>query len=260
MGNVDVLSDSDRALLSTIVDGKPVTNLQSSSGKYRELVTGILLQYADSEMAGGVGFAGALSLAPSLLEKTALAKIAYEKLNLADRTYQLVAQTGINIDKYIASHCWDARLGRTATLGYKRISADKRLNSLHFPIQGWADLAVFTYLMAGVACIQLEDFCSSSFEPWSQLAEAHLPIEESHREFGLNALRRASKFEQELSSIRLSVCYWYDKVLACCGPPSSDRNSLFLEFKLKASKNEDIAIRWQHEVANALAEINVSVG
>ncbi len=260
MGTVDVLSESDRALLATIVEGKSVTNLQNSSSKYRELVIGILLQYADSEMAGGVGFAGALSLAPSLAEKTALAKIAYEKLALADKTYQLAAQTGINMDKYIASHCWDARLARSASLGYKRISADKRLNALHFPIQSWSDLAVFTYMMASVACLQLEDFCSSSFEPWAELASAHLPVEKSHKDFGLNALKKASHSDSELAAIKLSLAYWYDKVLACCGPPASDRNALFQEFKLKASKNEDIAKRWQAEVSASFAEMNVTLG
>lgn len=260
METAHVLSDSDRALLSTIMDGKLVTNLQNSSSKYKELTTAILLQYADSEMAGGVGFSSVLSLAPTLSEKTALAKIAYEKLALADKTYQLVAQTGINIDKYIASHCWEARLGRTAALGYKRISADKRLNALHFPLQSWTDLVVFTYMMASVACIQLEDFCSSSFEPWSQLARDHLPIEKSHRDFGLSALRRASTDDNELSSIRLSVSYWYGKVLACCGPPSSDRNALFLEFQLKASRNEEIAKRWQNEVTATFDELKINAG
>lgn len=260
MGTVDVLSESDRALLSTIIEGKSVLNLQDSSSKYKELVIGILLQYADSEMAGGAGFAEALSLAPSLAEKTALAKIAYEKLALADKTYQLAGQTGINIDKYIASHCWDARLGRSASLGYKRISADKRLNALHFPIQSWPDLAVFTYMMASVACFQLEDFCSSSFEPWAQLASSHLPIEKSHKEFGLNALKGAALLDADLAAIKLSVAYWYDKVRACCGPPASDRNALFLEFKLKTSKNEDIAKRWQSEVSAAFSELNVVLG
>lgn len=259
METVSALSESDRSLLAGISEGKSVTNLQTSSSKYRELVIGILLQCADSEMAGGLGFAAALSLPPSLAEKTALARIAYEKLTLADKTYQLAAQTGINIDKYIASHCWEARLGRSAVLEYKRISADKRLNALHFSIECWSDLIVFTYMMASVACLQLEDFCSSSFEPWSELASTHLPIEKSHKEFGLSALRKASHSESELTAIRLSFNYWYEKVLACCGPPSSVRNALFLGFKLKASKNEDIAKRWQAEMAETFANLNVIV-
>lgn len=259
MGTVDALSESDQALLAGIAEGQSVTNLQNCSSKYRELVTGILLQCADSEMAGALGFAAALSLPPSLAEKTALARIAYEKLALAEKTYELAGQTGINIDKYIASHCWEARLGRSASLGYKRISADKRLNALHFPIQSWSDLAVFTYMMSSVACLQLEDFCSSSFQPWSALASVHLPIEKSHKEFGLAALKKLMQSESELGAIKLSFNYWSDKVLACCGPPSSERNSLFLGFKLKASKNEDIANRWRAEMSAVFAGLIVQL-
>lgn len=253
----EALSADDRGLLERISHGESVLTLQESSGKYRELSTGILLQYADSEMSGGAGYARAVSMAPSLAERVALAKITYEKLSLAQKTYELVAQTGINIDKYIASHCWEARLERNVSLGYRRTSADKRVNALMYPLQGWSDLAMFTYLMASMACLQLGDFSKSSFKPWAILAGNHLPVESAHRDFGLDCIEKLSSNEHELGQLQLSMRYWYEKVLVCFGPPNSERNSQYLEFGLKTSRNEDLSNRWETEICATLSRFGI---
>lgn len=252
------LTEEDRRLLQQIGSGSAVSNLQSSSKKYRELATGILLQYADSEMSGAAGYAQVLPCAPGLKERVALARIMHEKLSLAQRTYDLAAQTGISIDKYVSSHCWESRLQRKVALGYRRGAADKRVNALMYPMEGWADLCVFTYLMASMACLQLDDFRKSSFEPWANLAAEHLPVEESHREFGLDSLRALSASEPDLGLLRLSLRYWFDKVKACFGPPHSERNALYLEFGIKTRRNEELADAWQAEVSANLASVDIA--
>lgn len=250
-------ADVDRDILAKIASGEKIGSLQGSSSKYRELATGILLQYADSEMAGGAGYAGVLSQAPSLNERVRLAAIMYEKLSLAQKTYQLVRETGINIDKYIASHCWESRLERNVFLGYRRASSDKRLNALMYPLQGWSDQAIFTFLMASMACLQLEDFSKSSLYPWSQLALSHLPIERTHKEFGLACIERLSHVESELGQMQLSIRYWYQKVLACFGSPHSEGNAQYLEFALKCSRNEEIAGRWENDLLSELSVFGI---
>lgn len=252
-----ILSEDDRLLLSKIASGKPVASLPESSGKFRELAVGILLQYADSEMSGAAGYARVLALAPSLAERLALARITYEKLSLAEKAYALVSQSGINIDKYISSHCWDARLERNVSLGYRRSSGDKRVNALMYPLEGWCDLAIFTYLMASMACFQLEDFSKSSFEPWAKLSKDHLPVESMHRDFGLSAVERLSKSETELRQMQLAMRYWYQKVLACFGPPNSERNVQYIEFGLKTARNEDLAAAWESQVCGTLAKLGI---
>lgn len=253
----DSLTEDDRALLQKIASGKGVPGLQESSSKYRELATGILLQYADSEIAGSAGYAKAFPLAPSLLERIAIARITQEKLSLAQKTYELVSQTGVNIDKYIQGHCWEARLERNVSLGYRRTSGDKRVNALMYPLQGWCDLAVFTYLMAAMACLQLEDFSKSSFQPWAELAKSHLPVEASHREFGFACIEKLSLQESELRQMQLSMRYWFPKVMACFGPPHSERNAHYLEFGLKVSRNEDLCSKWESEVCAALSAFGI---
>ncbi len=246
------ISEEDRLLLEKITAGKNILTLQESSSKYRELASGILLQYADSEMAGAFGYSTAIALAPGLAEKAALAKITYEKLSLAQKTYELVAQSGMNIDKYTSSHCFEARLQRNVSLGYRRSSQDKRVNALMYPLQGWPDLAIFTYLMASMACLLLEDFSHSSFHPWAELSAAHLPIEKSHKDFGYLCIEKLSKIESEKQLLMLSMQYWYQKVLVCFGPPNSDRNAQYIEFGLKSKKNEELACIWEAQLKQEL--------
>lgn len=257
MSSAELLSEADRTLLEKICSGVCIMKLEDSSGKYKELVTGLLLQYADSEMAGAAGYASSLPIAPSLAERSTLARIITEKYSLAEKTYSLVAQTGINVDKYVSSHCWESRLNREVSLGYRRMSGDKRLNALMYPIQGWPDLVVFTYLMASMACMQLEDFTQCSFEPWAALAHTHLPIERSHKQFGADCLHKLAAEERSAAQIKLSLNFWHEKVMACFGPPASSRNTQFQEFRLKSSRNEELASKWQNEINSTLRTLSL---
>jgi 1,2-phenylacetyl-CoA epoxidase catalytic subunit len=232
-----------------------VQRLLTASPKYRELATGILLQYADSEMAGAAAYEGAFSLAPQLSERIEVARIAFEKLALAEKTYALVADTGINIDRYVQSHCWQSRLHRSVDLDFRRAASDKRVNALMFPVEGWADLCMFTYLMASMACLQLTDFSKSSFEPWADLAVSHNTTEALHRDFGLLAIERLSHLQRE--QLRLSLNYWRAKVLACFGPADSQRNARYLEFGLKTKRNEQLACEWQTSVDSDLRRLGI---
>lgn len=239
--------------MTGISTGQNISNLQDSTGKYKELATGILLQYADSEMAGATGYAASLSLPPTLAERVQLARIAYEKFALAEKTYELVGQTGINVEKYIASQCFEARLQRNVSLGFRRASGDKRVNALMYPIEGWSDLTVFTYLMSSMACLQLDDFSRSSLSPWAQLAAAHLPVEVSHRDFGLDCIKRLALHADKHAQLKLSMNYWYSRVAACFGPPDSERNVQYIEFGLKTRRNEELSREWQSRMTEQFA-------
>lgn len=251
------LADEDCLLRDKIASGSTINSLQTSSKLYRELAIGILLQYADSEMAGASAYAQAMNMASSLAARLELSKITNEKLNLAKNTYDLVAETGINVDKYINSHCWEARLQRNNSLGYKRAASDKRVNALMYPIQSFPDLAMFSYLMASMACFQLRDFSKSSFQPWATLAKNHLPVEQSHKDFGIRSIKAMSASSDEMQEVQLSLRYWFDKVQACFGPPASERNKLYIEFGLKCSRNEDLSAEWQNEVSETLSPLGI---
>ena len=225
-----------------------VESLQEGTAKYRELATGILLQYADSEMAASAGYASLLHLAPHIHERLELSSISYEKLVLAERAYQLISQTGMNVEKYVSSHCWESRLHRDLNLGYRRASADKRVNALMFPIQSWEDLLIFTYLMAAMASLQLQDFSRSSFTPWAKLAANHIGIEDSHRDFAGTRIEKLSNDPSHKEQLLQSLRYWRPRVYACFGPADSERNQQYIELGLKSRRNEELSARWQSDI------------
>lgn len=253
----DLCPGEDKLFLERLAAGACILSLQGCTGKYKELLCGLLLQYADSEMSGACTYAHAFSLSPGIAEKMEILRIAREKLQLADKTYRLVAQSGMNVDKYIASHSFESRLARGVDLGFRRVSADRRLNALMYPVESWPDLLIFTYLMTSMACLQLNDFAESSFSPWAELAREHLPIELSQNEFALNCMRKIATNQMARDAMRLSKQFWFAKVQACFGAADSQRNSQFLEYGLKKSRNEDLSKRFEAEVLAALDKLAI---
>jgi len=173
------LTVEDEELIDLLEQGASVATAASASNKYRALVTDILFHFADSQLAGASGYAACVSLGPTIDDRIALAGVVREKMKMARQVYQLLAGFSINVERYFVSHTWDARLNRHADLGYRRASSDKRLNALMFPLQSWADVVAFTYLMAEMACLQLDDLCSCSYKPFAALAIEFQPVEQT---------------------------------------------------------------------------------
>ncbi|MBX9722530.1 MAG: phenylacetate-CoA oxygenase subunit PaaI, partial [Candidatus Obscuribacterales bacterium] len=202
------LSPEDKQLIDEIASGKQVKVEQDSSPKYRELATGLLLQLADSELAGAAGYGQLVNLAPSLSARIELSQVVHDKFAMAESAYKVIEGLGVNVEKYFLLHSWESRIQRHAQLGYRRASSDKRLNALMFPLSNWADLSVFTYLMATMAHLQFEEFSAASFSPLAQLAANSMPIEKLHAEFGLKWL--SNLIEVERQEAQLSIYYWHD--------------------------------------------------
>lgn len=242
------LAEDDYQLMQAVNAGERITALPVQSRKYTELITGILFQFADSQMAGAAGYAKFINRGPTIVDRIHLAKIAAEKMSLARDTYLLLRELGLNLDKYFAIHCWDARIERNVALGFSRASSDKRLNALMYPIESWPDLAVFTYLMAKMACFQLEEFINSSFSPWATLALSFLPVEQCHAGFGLAQMQQLAAAEANHEALQLALDYWHNRVAASFGPADSEKNELYRQFELKGKRNEDLSSAWQAEV------------
>ncbi len=242
------LTASDEQLINLMERGEKIESFPADSRKYIELVTGILFQFADSEMSGAAGYTRFINLGPTIDDRRTLATIAAEKMSMVQSTYKLLRELGLNMDKYFSSHCWEARIQRKATLGFRRAASDRRLNALMYPLESWADVAVFTYLMASMACLQLEEFAGSSFLPWSDLVGQFLTLEKTHAKFGQSQMEKIVNQEGDSQAIQLSLDYWFERVLTSFGPAQSMNNELYRRFKLKSKQNETLAKDWQNEV------------
>ena len=253
------LTASDEQLIKLMERGEKIASFPADSRKYIELVTGILFQFADSEMSGAAGYTRFINLGPTIDDRRALATIAAEKMSMVQSTYKLLRELGLNMDKYFSSHCWEARIQRKATLGFRRAASDRRLNALMYPLESWADVAVFTYLMASMACLQLEEFAGSSFLPWSDLVGEFLVLEKNHAKFGQSQMEKIVTQEGDSQAAQLSVDYWFERVLTSFGPAQSINNELYRRFKLKTKQNETLAKDWQNGVVATCDSLGLQI-
>ncbi|MBZ0185046.1 MAG: phenylacetate-CoA oxygenase subunit PaaI [Candidatus Obscuribacterales bacterium] len=250
----------DQELIKRLEEGEKITSISQAGKTYRKLVSGLLLQFADSELAASASYAESVKLGPTLDERIDVATIARDKMLTGKRTYELLSQFGINLDKYFACHTWEAKVSRYTDLGYSRASSDKRLNALLYPLEGWADLSVFTYLMATMSVVQLEDFLDSSYQPWSQLCGDFLVQEKAHRDMALNFITRLLDNQSCRLSVQSSLEYWYQRVAHSFGPHDSEGNKQFRAFLLKSRKNQEARVIWNETIKRQLEELGLASG
>lgn len=252
------LSQEDLDLISRLeAGGEKVRSLKECTNTYRKLLTSILFQFADSQLAAASAFAGAMQLAPSLDNRIELATITRDKLEMTRQTHGLLGELDLNLKKYFSSHDWESRVNRHAALGYVRASSDKRLNALMYPLEGWCDVAVFTYLMSAMTCIQLADFAESSFSPWAELASTILETEKVHCGYGLKFIDESWDSKEDTLELQASMNYWYHKVLECFGPENSDGNKLYRQFRIKSQRNEETRGRWYAYIQEELKPLEI---
>lgn len=253
------LSQDDQKLIGRLATGEKIDSLKDATNIYRKLLTSILFQFADSQLAASSAFAGAMQLAPSLDNRIELATIVKDKLEMTRDTHALLGELDLNLKKYFSSHDWESKVNRHASLGYVRASSDKRLNALMYPLEGWCDVAVFTYLMSTMTCIQLEDFVECSFAPWAELAKGMLETEKSHCQFGLKFIDESWDVKDDTLELQASMNYWYHRVSECFGPADSEGNKLFRNFRIKFLRNEETRQKWDECIQRELKPLEIVV-
>lgn len=227
--------------------------------KFREIVTRILFELADSQLAGSAGYANLINIGPTLGDRVDLAMIVAEKGKIASDAYAVLQTFGLNTEQYFANNCWEGKIGRNTELGFKRASSDKRLNALLYPLYDWIDVGVFTYLMASMACMQLEEFSQSNFAPLAELAAASLPVERRHADFGARQMEKLASNAAQKEETQLRLNYWHKRVATSFGPSGSQRNELMRQHGLKRKKNEELAQEWQDKASALCSKLGFSL-
>jgi 1,2-phenylacetyl-CoA epoxidase catalytic subunit len=253
------MTDDDARLLDLLKSGARIDSPDSASNSYRALVTNILFQFADSELAGASGYVDCIGLGPTLDDRISLTTVVQEKMTIAKRVYALLSEFGINLSKYFVLHTWNARLSRHAELDFRRASSDKRLNALMFPLESWADVGVFTYLMAEMACLQLDDFGTCSYSPFAAVALECRSIEQRHAEFGKQLLAQLGEGGKRRSLTQLSLDYWLPLVSKSFGPSDGEGNRQHRLFKLKTKSNEELRKLWYDRVVGTCRALNFTI-
>ena len=255
-----ILTEQDRATMTAIEAGESITSIDSDANTYKALISKILFQFADSQLAGSAGYSSCARLAPSIDDRVTISQLAHEKNLMARQVYSLVENVfGINLAKYLHSHSWEMRFNRRAHLGYSRSVSDKRLNALLYPLENWSDVAVFTYLMASMASLQLKDFAQGSYSPWASLATKFVPIEDSHKLGGQTMIERLCVDADERLSAQSSLNYWYSRVKQSFGPPSGEGNKLHRMFGLRAHTNDELLQKWRNDATQLCQSVELAL-
>lgn len=252
------LSEDDNRLVESIAGGALIENWQETTGRFRELATGIILQFADSEMAGAAGFANFINKSPSIDDRINISRMVTEKMSMAKDAYGVLDGLNFNAARYVNGHCFDSRVLRDSFLGFTRSSADKRLNALLYPLENFEDMLVFTYLLATMAKMMLKEFSEAAFKPLRDMAAKCLVIESSHADLALAALTKRAAQEESKKQIELSLDYWYGRVETSAGPADSMRNEWHRRFGLKKSDNVVVRDEWRNEVLGQLGKLGVN--
>jgi ring-1,2-phenylacetyl-CoA epoxidase subunit PaaA len=251
------LMDEDKEIIERIAGGALIENWSESSARFKELATGIILQFADSQMAGAAGFVPYINRCPSIQDRIDLSRMVSEKMTMAKNAYAILSGLNFNSQRYINGHCFDSRVSRDTFLGFSRSSADKRLNALLYPLESFDDMLVFTYLLATIAELMLKEFREASFKPLRELAAACLPLECSHADLALTTLKERVKIPAHKNQVELSLQYWFARIETSAGPAQSLHNEWHRRFGLKRSDNAVLRNVWIEEISEQLGRLDL---
>ena len=209
----------------------------------REELVKLMTGFADSQLAAAAGLARVLNEGPSLRERMALARIVYEKIQIAETVLEIASTFGADISRYAAYHAWDSRVDRDADLPPARREGDRRLAVFHFPIANWTDGLVMHHLMSQVTLVQLEEYAHVCYEPLGTALRGLIPVETRHamlaREGIAHELARGHR-----DMVQAALDYWWPKAGASFGARRSAKYRELRRMGLLRRPNETLLKDW----------------
>lgn len=248
---------SDEDLKARIAAGERLGPDDALSPGYRGEVVRLMTIFADTELAWAAGYADHINRAPGMRERVVTARIVAEKLGHAERVLTLLQPFGVKPELYIRSHAWTARLDRNIDIGNRRIGEDKRLNVLHYPLEGWTDAVAMNALFGATTVVHLDELANCSYAPLAEAMTDIVTCEGEHAALGVNGLRQAVE-RQGPTAAQVAVDYWYPRVADTFGVVGSDRYTLYRDYGLRRHANAELLARWQETVSPWLAELNLA--
>src|SRR5688572_15598882 len=130
------MSETDQAMMDKIRRGVRLESPDEMTPEYRELLVHLMTMQADSELAGGYGYVPWITKAPTVDEKHVVAQIVKDELRHAAVMYGLLGDLGVDVDSHVRQHdeTFTMRIEGTADISTQRITADKPVNILYYPI------------------------------------------------------------------------------------------------------------------------------
>jgi ring-1,2-phenylacetyl-CoA epoxidase subunit PaaA len=232
---------SHEDLLARLARGERIENRDEMSQEYFDHLVNLMIQQADSELAGGLGYVPWIAKAPTISEKLAVASIVRDEIRHAKVMYALLSDLGVDVEGHVSKHDYDFRIGDAAAdLGTDRVAADGRVNIFYYPIDSWCDFIMFNFCMDRGAGHQLEDVKECSYAPWGRAIAGIFQEELSHVGHGNFWVKKLSADPATKAEAQAALDKWYVRTMNVFGRPQSKKNAEYRRLELKRRSNQEV--------------------
>jgi ring-1,2-phenylacetyl-CoA epoxidase subunit PaaA len=241
-------SEREQRMMALLARGESIEGLDDMSDEYYDHLMNLMLQQADSELAGGFGYVPWIMKAPTTEEMLVVSNIVRDEVRHARAMYRLLEDAKFGVDDWIDKMDFTFRVEDSQDLGEKRAAGDKRVNIFYYPIDSWADFVMFNFLMDRGAGHQLEDVKTSSYGPWRREIDRIFKEEKTHIAHGDYWVKLLSLGKDSKPEIQDSLNRWWPRVMAIFGRPGSRKNKRYRDLGLKSRDNHDVRQTFAEEV------------
>lgn len=241
-------SAREEHMLEKLHKGESIESPDDMSDEYYDHLTNLMVQQADSELAGGFGYVPWIMKAPTTEEMLIVSNIVRDEVRHARAMYRLLEDAKFGVDDWIEKMDFTFRVDDSQYLGDKRASSDKRVNIFYYPIENWADFVMFNFLMDRGAGHQLEDVKTSSYGPWRREIDRIFKEELTHIAHGDYWVKRLALDPKTKPEIQEALNRWWPRIMAIFGRPGSRKNKRYRELGLKKRDNDDVRQTFGKEV------------
>jgi len=225
-----------------------IETVDEMSDEYYDMLTNLMTQQADSELAGGFGYVPWIMQAPTTEEKLIVSNIVRDEVRHGRAMYRLLEDVGVPVDEYVEQFDFTYRVEGKTDLGATRAAEDKRVNIFYYSIDSWADFVMFNFLMDRGAGHQLEDVKQSSYGPWRREIDRIFKEELTHIAHGDYWVKRLALDPKTKPDIQAALDRWWPRVMAIFGRPGSRKNARYRALRLKLRDNHDVRLTFEKEV------------
>src|SRR5579862_1050083 len=252
-------TEREQRMMARLSKGESIESPDDMSDEYYEHLTNLMLQQADSELAGGFGYVPWIMKAPTTEEMLIVSNIVRDEVRHARAMYRLLEDAKFGVDDWVDKMDFAFRVEDTQELGTTRAASDKRVNIFYYPIESWPDFVMFNFLMDRGAGHQLEDVKESSFGPWRREIDRIFKEELTHIAHGDYWVKRLALDPKTKADVQDSFDRWWPRVMAIFGRPGSRKNKRYRELGLKKRDNNDVRNTFAQEVTDKAVSWGLNV-
>ena len=240
--------------ISELGKGRKIEADDPMPTEYREALVNLMIQQADSELAGAYGYVPWIEKAPNIHEKLLVAQIVKDEMRHAYAMYKLLDELGIETESRIVEHDYTFRISESDTnIGTERQKQDSRVNIFYYPIDTWTDFIMFNFCMDRGAGHQLEDALDSSYAPWARTIKQIFKEEMMHVNHGDTWVKKLAENPETFDEVQEALNKWYPRTMNIFGNPKSRKNELYRKLGLKKRSNEEVRQAYKADIEKSIA-------